>query len=465
MFFALREGRTLVEESSLAWERKLIRTVRVRNSQKKGVLARLLTAITEAGGSLGSIVLLTETSQNVVRDITINAEDEAILEAILEVMRNNEGTRVIEVRDEVLELHQKGKIAIRSRYPIDSLTTLRRVYTPGVAEVCLKIAKDPSLARLYTSISHMVAIVTDGTAVLGLGDIGPLASMPVMEGKAMLMETLVGLSGIPILLNTKDTEEIIAAVAAISPTFSAIQLEDISAPRCFEIEERLQAMLDIPVLHDDQHGTAVVCTAALINAARETGTDLNKAVIGQIGLGAAGHAIGQMMRRLTGNTVFGADLNPDALERFEKIGGRKSSLKEIMEKCDIVVATTGVQNLIKPEMVRKGQIILALSNPNAEIDPEVAMEYGAAFAADGKSVNNILGFPGIFRGAVDANAPRITHEMLLAAAHVIAEMTPSGELVPSPLDKKVHRAVARAVAETAIKQGIARADYVPYVEE
>jgi malate dehydrogenase (oxaloacetate-decarboxylating) len=449
----------------MAWERKLIRTVRVRNSQKKGVLARLLTAITEAGGSLGSIVLLTETSQNVVRDITINAEDEAILEAILEVMRNNEGTRVIEVRDEVLELHQKGKIAIRSRYPIDSLTTLRRVYTPGVAEVCLKIAKDPSLARLYTSISHMVAIVTDGTAVLGLGDIGPLASMPVMEGKAMLMETLVGLSGIPILLNTKDTEEIIAAVAAISPTFSAIQLEDISAPRCFEIEERLQAMLDIPVLHDDQHGTAVVCTAALINAARETGTDLNKAVIGQIGLGAAGHAIGQMMRRLTGNTVFGADLNPDALERFEKIGGRKSSLKEIMEKCDIVVATTGVQNLIKPEMVRKGQIILALSNPNAEIDPEVAMEYGAAFAADGKSVNNILGFPGIFRGAVDANAPRITHEMLLAAAHVIAEMTPSGELVPSPLDKKVHRAVARAVAETAIKQGIARADYVPYVEE
>lgn len=449
----------------MAWERKLMRIVRVRNSQKKGVLARLLTAIAEAGGNTGSIVLLTETSQHVVRDITISAEDEKSLAAVLGAMETNEGTKVIEVRDEVLELHQKGKIAIRSRYPIDSLTTLRRVYTPGVAEVCLRIAKDPAQARLYTSISHMVAIVTDGTAVLGLGDIGPLGGMPVMEGKAMLMETLVGLSGIPILLNTKDPDEIVRTVAAIAPTFAAIQLEDISAPRCFEIEERLQSMLDIPVMHDDQHGTAVVAAAALMVATRQTGTDLNKAVVGQIGLGAAGHAIGRMLMRLTGNAVRGADLNPDALARFESAGGVKSSLKEIMETCGIVIATTGAPNLIKPEMVRKGQIILALSNPNAEIDPEVAMERGAAFAADGKSVNNVLGFPGIFRGAVDSYAPRITHEMYLAAAKTIADMTPPGELVPSPLDKKVHHAVARAVAETAIKQGIARADYVPYVEE
>jgi malate dehydrogenase (oxaloacetate-decarboxylating) len=447
------------------WDRKIMRIVRVRNSQKKGVLGKLLTAIAEAGGSTGSIVLVTETSRNVVRDITVTADDEQHIDAIIAAMRENEGTLVIEVRDEVLALHYKGKIAIRSRYPIDSLTTLRRVYTPGVAEVCLKIAKDPSLARIYSSISHMVAIVTDGTAVLGLGDIGPVAAMPVMEGKAMLMETLVGLSGIPILLNTKDAEEIIAAVYAISPTFAAIQLEDISAPRCFEIEERLQAMLDIPVMHDDQHGTAVVSTAALLVATRETGMDLNKAAIGQIGLGAAGYAIGDMLMKLTGNAVYGADLSAAALDRFEKAGGKKSNLKEIMATCDIVIATTGAPNLIKPEMVRRGQIILALSNPNPEIDPEVALEHGAAFAADGKSVNNVLGFPGIFRGAVDANAPRITHEMLLAAAHVIAEMTPQGELVPSPLDKKVHRAVARAVAETAIKQGIARADYVPYVEE
>jgi len=449
----------------MAWEQKIMRIVRVRNSQKKGVLAKLLTAIAESGGSIGSMVMLTETSQHVVRDITVTAENESTLAAVLAAMEANEGTKIIEVRDEVLELHQKGKIAIRSRYPIDSLTTLRRVYTPGVAEVCMRIAKDPSQARLYTSISHMVAIVTDGTAVLGLGDIGAVAGMPVMEGKAMLMETLVGLSGIPILLNTKDTDEIVNTIAAISPTFAAIQLEDISAPRCFEIEERLQAMLDIPVMHDDQHGTAVVTTAALMTATREAGRDLTKAVIGQIGLGAAGQAIGQMLMRLTGNPVYGADLNQAALDRFEGLGGVKSNLKDIMANCDIVVATTGAPNLIKPEMVRKGQIILALSNPNSEIDPALAMERGAAFAADGKSVNNVLGFPGIFRGAVDANSPRITQEMLLAAAETITSMTSHGELVPSPLDKKVHLAVARAVAETAIKQGIARADYVPYVEE
>jgi malate dehydrogenase (oxaloacetate-decarboxylating) len=311
----------------------------------------------------------------------------------------------------------------------------------------------------------MVAIVTDGTAVLGLGDIGPLAGMPVMEGKAMLMETLVGLSGVPILLKTKDPQEIIDAVAAISPTFAAIQLEDISAPRCFEIEEKLQAMLDIPVMHDDQHGTAVVCTAATIVASRETGRDMNKAVIGQIGLGAAGNAIANMLMKLTGNQVYGTDLSEEALSRFERSGGKRASLKEIMAECDIVIATTGAPNLIKPEMVRKGQIILALSNPNAEIDPDVALQHGAAFAADGKSVNNVLGFPGIFRGAVDTRAPRITHEMLVAAAETIARMTPHGELVPNPLDKKVHSAVARAVAETAIKQGLARADYVPYVED
>lgn len=449
----------------MAWDQKILRIVRVRNSQKKGVLAKLLTAIADSGGNIGSMVLLTETSRQVVRDITVTADDEKTLAAVLAAMEGNEGTKIIEVRDEVLELHQKGKIAIRSRYRIDSLTTLRRVYTPGVAEVCMRIAKDPAQARLYTSISHMVAIVTDGTAVLGLGDIGAVAGMPVMEGKAMLMETLVGLSGIPILLNTKDTDEIIRTVAAIAPTFAAIQLEDISAPRCFEIEERLQAMLDIPVMHDDQHGTAVVSTAALLTATHEAGTDLGKAVIGQVGLGAAGQAIGQMLMRLTGNPVHGADLSPEALSRFERSGGVKSNLKDIMASCDIVVATTGAPNLIKPEMVRKGQIILALSNPNSEIDPDVAMERGAAFAADGKSVNNVLGFPGIFRGAVDANAPRITQEMLVAAAETIASMTPPGELVPSPLDKKVHRAVARAVAETAIRQGIARADYVPYVEE
>ncbi len=448
----------------MAWERKMMRTIRVRNEQKVGTLARLLAAVSSMGASVGSIEMLNETAQSVLRDITVYADDAEHMDKVIEAMRVNEGTRVLEVRDEVLALHQKGKIAIRSRYPIDSIATLRRVYTPGVAEVCLKIADDPALARLYTSISHMVAIVTDGTAVLGLGDIGPLASMPVMEGKAMLMETMVGLSGMPILLNTKDPDEIVKTVAAIAPTFAAIQLEDISAPRCFEVEERLQAMLDIPVMHDDQHGTAVVSMAALTVATRRAGVDIAKAKIGQIGLGAAGNAIGRMIMRLTGNSVLGADLNEDAAARFTRAGGVKSDLKEIMSACDIVIATTGAPNLIKPEMVRKGQVILALSNPNAEIDPDAALANGAAFAADGKSVNNVLGFPGILRGAVDSHAPRITHEMLIAAMNALVKMTPAGELMPNPLDKKVHLVVARAVAETAMKQGIARAEYVPYVE-
>lgn len=449
----------------MAWERKILRTIRVRNVQKIGTLARLLASISSMNARVGSLELITDTAHSVVRDITVYADDIEHMDHVIEAMRANEGTKVLAVRDEVLELHQKGKIAIRSRYPIDSIATMRRVYTPGVSEVALKIADDPELAKLYTSISHMVAIVTDGTAVLGLGDIGPLAAMPVMEGKAMLMETLVGLSGIPILLNTKDPDEIIKTIVAISPTFSAIQLEDISAPRCFEIEEKLQSMLDIPVMHDDQHGTAVVSLAVLMTATKRVDVDINKAKIGQIGLGAAGNTIGRMLMEITGNPVFGYDMNGDAVKRFTDAGSIESDIKGIMAECDIVIATTGTPNLINPKMVRKGQVILALSNPNPEIDPEVALEHGAAFAADGQVVNNVLGFPGIFRGAVDANAPRITHEMLIAAMEVLVRMTPSGEMLPHPLDKKVHLEVARAVAEMAMKQGIARAEYVPYVEE
>ena len=449
----------------MSWENKILRIVRVVNAQEIGTLGRLLSAITAVGGNVGNIELLNETSVQVVRDMTIFADDEKHLELILEAIRRNRGTRILDVRDEVMALHLKGKIAVRSRYAIDSISTLQKVYTPGVAEVCLKIAKDPKLAHTYTSTCHLVAIVTDGTAVLGLGDIGPLAGMPVMEGKAMLMETLVGLSGVPILLNTKDPDEIIKVVAAIAPTFAAIQLEDISAPRCFRIEEELQKQLDIPVMHDDQHGTAVVTTAVLTVACRKLKKDLSKYVIGQIGLGAAGNAIAKMLMGITGNPVWGADLSEEALVRHEANGGKRSNLKEIMANCDMVVSTTGVRGLIKPEMVRKGQIILALSNPHPEIEPEVALKNGAAFAADGKLVNNVLGFPGIFRGAVDTWAPRISDEMLLAASEAIANHTKDDQLVPNPLDRKLHQAVAHAVALKAIEQGLARAEYVPYIHE
>ncbi len=441
-----------------------MRTFRCRLTQKPGVLGNLLVAVGDEKGFLGEIRTVRMGSTSVVRDIVVFADDAQHMSTLVDAVEKVADVDLLEVRDEVLEMHQGGKIAVRSRYKINTLGQLRRVYTPGVADVCTKIQKDPSLARRFTSIQHFVAIVTDGSAVLGLGDIGPQAAMPVMEGKASLMETLVGLSGIPILLDTKDTDAIVESVVNIAPTFSAIQLEDISAPRCFEIEERLKERLDIPVMHDDQHGTAVVVTAALLNASKMSGTVLENCRIGQIGLGAAGNAISTMLMHLLGKPVLGADISKDALKRLEKAGGIPSSQDEIMSSADVVIATTGVPGLIKPEMIKEGQIILALSNPVPEIEPKEALASGAAYATDGKSVNNILGFPGIFRGAVDANVPQITDEMLLAAARAIAESASPGELVPSPLDKEQHRKVAMAVARVAVESGLNREDLTGYFD-
>jgi malate dehydrogenase (oxaloacetate-decarboxylating) len=446
------------------WDGKIQRTFRCRLEQRPASLGQLLSAIGEQGGLIGEIRTVHMGGSAVDRDITVYADDLKHLDRIVKTVEATPGAQLLEVRDEVLEMHQGGKIAIRSRYDISSLSTLRKVYTPGVAEVSLKIRDDPSLARRYTSIRHLVAIVTDGTAVLGLGDIGPKAAMPVMEGKASLLETLTGLSGMPILLDTKDPDEIVETVVHMAPTFAAIQLEDISAPRCFAIEERIQARLDIPVMHDDQHGTAVVVTATLLNAAKATGRDLGQSSIGVIGLGAAGMGLAKMLMFRFGHPVLGADIAADALDRLKIAGGTPADLKGIMAGCDVVIATTGVPGLIKEGMVRKGQIILALSNPNPEIEPERALAAGAAYAADGKSVNNVLGFPGIFRGAVDANVPRITREMLIAAAEAIAAFAKPGEVVPDPLDKALHRAVARAVARVALAQGLNRDDLTGYFD-
>jgi malate dehydrogenase (oxaloacetate-decarboxylating) len=446
------------------WEDKVMRTLRCRLKSVPGTLGRLLSAVGEAGGEVGEITMLRQGETHTLRDIVVFARDQDHLDRLIGIVRAFPDAELLEVRDDVLEMHQGGKIAIRSRYPIDNLEALRRVYTPGVAEVCLKIKDDPTLARRFTSIRHFVAIVTDGTAVLGLGDIGPLAAMPVMEGKASLMETLSGLSGVPILLATKDTSEIVEAVVAIAPTFAAIQLEDISAPRCFDIERLIQDRVDIPVMHDDQHGTACVVTAALFNVFKTTGKNLGDCRFGQIGLGAAGLAIARMLMHLTGKPVLGADLSQDALVRFETAGGIRSHLAEIMSGCDVVIATTGAPGLIKPAMVRPGQIILALSNPRPEIEPDAARAAGAAFALDGKTVNNVLGFPGIFRGAVDANVRRITQDMLLAAARAIAGSAPAGEIVPNPLDKELHKRVARAVARVALEQGLNRDDLTGYFD-
>jgi malate dehydrogenase (oxaloacetate-decarboxylating) len=273
--------------------------------------------------------------------------------------------------------------------------------------------------------------------------------MPVMEGKAALFDRFAGISGIPILLDTSDPDEVVKTLKHIYQGFGGILLEDIGSPHCFEIEERLKEELPIPVMHDDQHGTAVVTLAAVISACRSTGINLKEASVGQIGLGAAGLAICRMFKAYGVREMCGADRQEKALERLENYGGIPLSMEELMERCDIVVATTGVPGLIKPEMIREGQVILALSNPKPEIDPELALKAGASFAADGRSVNNVLGFPGIFRGVLNANAKKITHPMLVAAAEAIADCTSPGELAPHPLDPKVHREVARAVERTA----------------
>jgi len=292
-------------------------------------------------------------------------------------------------------------------------------------------------------------VITNGTAVLGLGNIGPLAGLPVMEGKAALFADLVGISGVPILLTETRPDRVVDMIAAMELSFGAIQLEDIAAPECFEIEQKLRERIAKPVLHDDQHGTAVVALAALTNAARQVGRSLRDSVVGQIGLGAAGTGIVRLLRAYGVEHVLGADRNEDAIARLVAMGGEGASLEQIMARADIVIATTGVKGLIKPEWVRPGQVILALSNPDPEIEPLVARERGAAFAADGKGINNVLAFPGLFKGALSARVTRFSDAMLMAAAEAIAKLARGDELVPDPLDKNVHERVAAAVREAA----------------
>jgi malate dehydrogenase (oxaloacetate-decarboxylating) len=430
--------------------RNMTRSIIVETPSKPGNLGKVTTAIGQAGGDIGDITTIKIGPFSTLRDITVQCESEAHLDQVVSSIEAlGGGIYVHSISDEVLSAHEGGKIRMVSKMDIRSLADLRRVYTPGVANVCLEIRENPEKANYYTSIGNTVAIVTDGTAILGLGNIGPLAGMPVMEGKAALFDRFAGISGIPILLDTSDPDEVVKTLKHIYQGFGGILLEDIGSPHCFEIEERLKEELPIPVMHDDQHGTAVVTLAAVISACRSTGINLKEASVGQIGLGAAGLAICRMFKAYGVWEMCGADRQEKALERLENYGGIPLSMEELMERCDIVVATTGVPGLIKPEMIREGQVILALSNPKPEIDPELALKSGASFAADGRSVNNVLGFPGIFRGVLNANAKKITHPMLVAAAEAIADCTSPGELAPHPLDPKVHREVARAVERAA----------------
>ncbi|MBI2116503.1 MAG: NAD-dependent malic enzyme [candidate division NC10 bacterium] len=425
---------------------KLVKTMRVFIQDQPGNLGRLCTAIGEVGGNIGEVKTVALGLVRNTRDLTVYVDDEAHLQRVVDAIRPLPGIELVEVIDEVLKRHEGGKIAVTSRYPLESIADMRKVYTPGVATVCRLIQANPTLAHRYTAIGNTVAIVTNGTAILGLGAIGPVAGMPVMEGKALLLERLVGINGVPILVDTRDPDEFVEAVVRIAPTFGAVNLEDVAAPDCFEIEARVQDALDIPVMHDDQHGTAVVVLASLLKGCALSGLSLAEQTVGIIGLGAAGMGIAKLLLSYGIRHLIGTDLKDEAMGRLEQAGGKRDSLEGVMARATIVVATTGAPGLIRSSMIRKGQVILALSNPNAEIRPEEALAAGAAFAVDGKMVNNALAFPGIFRGALDARVRRITDAMKVAAAEAIAAQAPEGELVPEILDRSVHQAVARAVA-------------------
>ena len=429
----------------------------VETIHQPGSLARVLQVIADAGLTIEHLTALRRDQGRTLWEITLEMDEEAD-RSLYERIDQLPTARFVGKSDRVFNRHRGGKIRTVASLPINTMQVLRDIYTPGVARVCLAIKADPQAAHDFTSRDNTVAIVTNGTAVLGLGNIGALAGLPVMEGKAALFADLVGISGVPILLNETQPDRVVDIVAAIESSFGAVQLEDFAAPECFEIERKLQARVAKPVLHDDQHGTAVVALAALINAARQAGRDLRSSVVGQIGLGAAGTGIVRLLRAYGINHVLGTDRSQDAIARLVAMGGEGVALTDIMARADIVIATTGVKGLIRPEWVRPGQVILALSNPDPEIEPLLARERGAAFAADGKGINNVLAFPGLFKGALSARVARFSDDMLMAAANTIAQLARGDELVPDPLDKSVHEKVAAAVhGAAAADQGVTAA--------
>jgi malate dehydrogenase (oxaloacetate-decarboxylating) len=430
-------------------------TYRLRIPHRPGQLAKVVTAIAEQGGLIGDVATISVGRNEALREVTVELRDKTHAEALATALGELAGVTVSWFHDRAFIAHDGGKLEVVARTPIHTNQDVRDVYTPGVARVSSAIAEFPDLARRFTMIGRSVAICTNGTRVLGLGDIGPVASMPVMEGKALFYSQLAGVSAVPVLIDTKDIDEFVETVARIAPGFGGIHLEDISAPECFEIERRLIDLLPQPVMHDDVHGTAVVTLSAAIVACRLVGKRLDEAVVGQVGLGAAGYGIASLIHDAGVKRVIASDPNPAAQDRARAHGIEIGDLATVMRETDVVVATSGRPGLITSEMVQPGQVILALTNPDPEIDPDIALAAGAAFAADGTSVNNVLGYPGIFRGALLAGATAINLEMKRAAAWALAGLTLESDLVPGVLDRNVHEAVAQAVRQAAIDSGVA----------
>ncbi|HEX3263059.1 MAG TPA: NAD-dependent malic enzyme [Solirubrobacterales bacterium] len=462
-------------------------TVRVELDARQEPLGKLTAQIAEAGGALQGVDLVPGAGAEGkrVREFTIDARNRAHWEEILRAIGSTRGARVLGYVDRTLQMHRGGKIAQENKYPLRTRDDLSMAYTPGVARVCQVIAADRNKAFEFTIKRNTVAVVSDGSAVLGLGDIGPEAAMPVMEGKAMLFKEFANVDAFPICLDTRDPDQIVNAVRLLAPTFGGINLEDISAPRCFEIEQRLKDELDIPVFHDDQHGTAVVTMAALFNGLKIVGKRLEDLRVLVVGLGAAGVAVTKMMLESGVTHVIGCDRQGAvSMEREDYVNGEMSDIKrwyaessnpdqlqggpaDVIEGCDLFIGVSGPGIIEAEDLAKMAEdaIVFAMANPNPEVMPEEAGPH-VRIMATGRSdypnqINNVLCFPGIFRGALDAGAPRITEEMKLAAAKGIAGVVAAEDLsedyiIPSVFDRDVAPAVAEAVISEARSSGIAR---------
>jgi malate dehydrogenase (oxaloacetate-decarboxylating) len=455
-------------------------TLRVRLSDAPGSFARLAAAIGEADGSLGAIDLVRVEGNEKIRDVTVLARDDEHLGRIVEAASGLDGVQVEHVSDRTFLLHLGGKIEIRPKAPLKTRDDLSMAYTPGVARVCAAIANDPPSVWNLTIKGNTVAVVTDGTAVLGLGDIGPEASLPVMEGKCMLFKEFAEVDAFPIALATTDVDEIVRAVEAIAPVFGGINLEDISAPRCFEIERRLREALDIPVFHDDQHGTAIVVLAALLNALRVVGKDPEGVRVVVTGAGAAGMACTNIMLAHGIAQIVVCDLDgvldrdrpgldPTLRELAERTNpnDERGTADELLAGADVYLGLSGpgAVSAAAIRTMKPGAIVFAMANPTPEVMPEEVAD-DVAIMATGRSdypnqINNVLAFPGVFRGALDVRASTINEEMKLAAARAIASVVTDDEIdpeyiIPSPFNRDVAPAVAREVAAAAVASGVAR---------
>jgi malate dehydrogenase (oxaloacetate-decarboxylating) len=449
--------------------------LRLQGPNRSGFLATVLTAIAEVGGNIGPIETIEQTRQTSIRDLTIDAASTDHAEAITAAVRAVPEAQILDCYDRTFHLHQGGKISVQSKIDLSQQSDLAMAYTPGVGRVCMAIAADPDQVYQLTIKRNTVAIVSDGSAVLGLGNLGAEASMPVMEGKAMLFKAFANIDAFPICLATQDSDEIVETVKRIAPVFGGVNLEDIAAPRCFEIEARLRAETDIPIFHDDQHGTAIVVLAALTNALKLVNKSLANVRIVLNGAGAAGIAIAQLLAKAGATQILLCDSKGIlCLDRSDLNDSKKAfavsqsgSLADAMVNADIFlgVSAPGVVSVAMVQSMAPQPIVFAMANPIPEIQPELVRDIVAVMAT-GRSdypnqINNVLAFPGIFRGALDCRASALTQTMYLEAAKAIANLVPDDQLakdhiVPSVFDPRVAPAVAAAVIAAARAEGVAR---------